>query len=95
MAKDYAVGIHVHPRDALRFGASPRGDTVWMICPDFHIDIQKIAGSESTLTIFLGDIVGAKVLADAIYDHCRKQAAAYQEKAEAMAAAGEDAPNGT
>ena len=89
-----SVFVHVHTRGPLKFGAATGGDAAWFTCPEFILNAETGRAGDDNLTIFLGNIEHAKKLADAIYAHCRKQAAAYQAKAEAMAAAGQEAPNG-
>ena len=93
MATEKAVSVHVHTRRPLKFGAAG-GTTVWFTCPEFILNAETGRAGEDNLTVFLGSIENAKALADAIYAYCRKQAAAYQEKAEAMAAAGQETPDG-
>ena len=93
---DNNVSISVHTHAPLTFGAVPGVDltSCWFTCPRLTLKAETGRGGEDNLTVFLGGIENAKALADAIYAYCRKQAAAYQEKAEAMATAGEEAPNG-
>jgi len=94
MASDKNVSVHVHTRRPLTFCAGADGQTVWFTCPEFVINVETDRRDEAELAVFLGSIEEAKRLADAIHEHCWKQAAAYQKKAEAMATAGGEAPDG-
>ena len=90
MATENNVSISVHTHAPLTFGAVSGMESCWFTCPRLTIKAETGRAGEDNLTVFLGSIENAKALADEIYAHCRKQAAAYQAKAEAMAAAGEE-----
>jgi len=85
MGNEKAVSVYLHARAPLTLGASRDGQMVWFTCPKFAIEMVMGRSDKTEVAVYLGCIEEAVLLADAIYAHCRKQAAAHYARAEAMA----------